>query len=247
MSGFDQSPWQRRLSPRNDIGGDPLFSLEGVNTIDLTDGCFCWVRSNRSDYVFLRQETAAPSPPSVVQPNTGPGRWVLVGSVGAGEDVFAELTQPPVTPSGATITVVGLPGLSPLDPPAATILNPASNDFAVAGPGRLEYTGARPRRLTVEAKATMQWVTSTSPPPPPPMPQDRTFFLGLIVNGSTSLLEGGWAQGLFLPPSATGSFHAQGLVLLAPGDIVEMGAGTTSAPGTKEGLAVFLYSLLVTS
>lgn len=136
MSAFDQSPWQRLLSPRRTLDGEPLFSLKGVNTATLPDGCLSWVQDAgvRSLYVFLRESADAELLPSLVEPNAGPGRWQLLVellppgeccvplSITVDDDytavspfrvIFVAGTLPPIAPGPArTITLPLVPVLN---------------------------------------------------------------------------------------------------------------------------------------
>lgn len=51
-------------------------SLENVITFTLDDGCLCYVAAAHLHYELHRDSTASPSPPNVIKPIAGPGRWV---------------------------------------------------------------------------------------------------------------------------------------------------------------------------
>jgi len=65
------------------LGGSD--SLENINTTLLDDGCFCYVIAQREHYELHRDDTDAQSPPDIIEPIAGPGRWVPAtgGTVGA--------------------------------------------------------------------------------------------------------------------------------------------------------------------
>lgn len=51
-------------------------SLENVGTAILDDGCFCFVEDQSKHYELHKNDTTPPSPPAIVEPISGPGRWV---------------------------------------------------------------------------------------------------------------------------------------------------------------------------
>ncbi len=54
----------------------PENSLESINTTLLDDGAFCYVVAEHLHYELHRDDTTMPSPPAVIAPSAGPGRWV---------------------------------------------------------------------------------------------------------------------------------------------------------------------------
>ncbi len=58
-------------------------SLRNIITDKYPDGAFCFVLENRSIYNLEKSSTATPDNVTIVQPNAGPGRWVLLGGGGA--------------------------------------------------------------------------------------------------------------------------------------------------------------------
>jgi hypothetical protein len=69
------SPALRVLGPRAVLQG-ANDSLENVATETLPDGSLCWVTAEAKRYGFRRGSTASPSPPTIIAPAIGPGRWV---------------------------------------------------------------------------------------------------------------------------------------------------------------------------
>lgn len=55
-------------------------SLENITTTTLDDGALCYVAETHSHYELHRDSVASPSPPAIIAPIAGPGRWVPAGS-----------------------------------------------------------------------------------------------------------------------------------------------------------------------
>jgi hypothetical protein len=60
-------------------------SLESITTTTLPDGALCWVTDEEARYVLHRASSAAPSPPTVIAPAIGPGRWEIDNAVESAE------------------------------------------------------------------------------------------------------------------------------------------------------------------
>lgn len=67
----------RTLGPRATLQGAVEDSLEGVNTEILPDGALCWVTTEAKRYGLHRLSTVSPSPPTIIRPIAGPGRWIV--------------------------------------------------------------------------------------------------------------------------------------------------------------------------
>lgn len=74
----------RVLGPRATLQGAIENSLEGVNTQTLPDGAACFVSAEGKRYSLNRTSTASPSPPTIIAPLAGPGRWIVDASGGGG-------------------------------------------------------------------------------------------------------------------------------------------------------------------
>ena len=70
-------PEFRVLAPRAVLlgAGNPA-ALQNVNTTELPNGSLCWVQDQFGLYALNKTSVAPPSGTSVVQPASGPGRWV---------------------------------------------------------------------------------------------------------------------------------------------------------------------------
>jgi hypothetical protein len=61
----------------------PEDSLENIITDVLDDGCLCYVTAEHKHYELHRDSSAAPSPPAIIEPIAGPGRWVPLAGGGS--------------------------------------------------------------------------------------------------------------------------------------------------------------------
>lgn len=55
----------------------PDNSLESINTTELDNGALCYVAEVDQHYSLNRLATTSPSPPAVIEPAAGPGRWTV--------------------------------------------------------------------------------------------------------------------------------------------------------------------------
>jgi hypothetical protein len=67
----------------NQLTGGASDALDGINTTTLQDGATAFSRDQADDiyYRFRQDSVVAPSPPTVVQPVNGPGRWLQQAGV----------------------------------------------------------------------------------------------------------------------------------------------------------------------
>ena len=84
----------RLLAPRAVLlGTGGSDSLQNVNTTNLPDGALCWVNDQLAVYALHKQSSAPPSGVTVVQPASGPGRWIpLATTTSGGATIVADIT-----------------------------------------------------------------------------------------------------------------------------------------------------------
>jgi hypothetical protein len=62
--------------------------IANINTAPLPDGAECYVTENRSMYRLAKFSTLVASGTTIIAPNAGGGRWLLVGTVGGALSAF---------------------------------------------------------------------------------------------------------------------------------------------------------------
>lgn len=98
MSYQDFPPSLLRLSPRLTRTGDPSASLQGINTTELGDGCWCYCVENKGEYQLDKQDNSTPPDGNlVIAPTAGPGRWFKRLPAGASALVQTGFDQPDAT------------------------------------------------------------------------------------------------------------------------------------------------------
>jgi hypothetical protein len=79
-------PAARVAAPRRTLDGDAAYSLLGLDTTQLVDGCLCYVQGEKSYYILDKESAAAPSPPDVIPALKG-GNWLVFDpGDGSGDD-----------------------------------------------------------------------------------------------------------------------------------------------------------------
>jgi hypothetical protein len=66
------------------LGTNDDKSLQNLDTTLLPDGSLCWVNDQLAVYALHKTSTAAPAGVTIVQPGSGPGRWMPLISVTSG-------------------------------------------------------------------------------------------------------------------------------------------------------------------
>jgi hypothetical protein len=93
------------LSPRVTRTGDPAFSVAGINTTQLGDGCWCYCEENKAEYQLDKTSVAVPDGNAIIAPTAGgPGRWLILSGGMTGPTGTAGPTGAPgsATNTGAT-------------------------------------------------------------------------------------------------------------------------------------------------
>lgn len=107
----------RTMGPRALLLGSNGDSLNGINTTPLPDGASCFVLENRSNYRLNKTSVLAPSPPTIIAPVVGEGRWFQDQSGGGGVEVQSALVLNQVSIDviqAYTPIIIDAPGTTPL-------------------------------------------------------------------------------------------------------------------------------------
>jgi len=196
------------------IGTGDFTSLQNVDTTELDDGCLCYVVDFASYYQLDKVSTATPVGDVIVQPASGPGRWIFFASTGASEDWMSmKMATGPQASSNLTQntwvnTPAGAPGLYTMDTPGPSPLWTIDEQT-----GLVTYNGLNGKWYEVTVNASISPASSAISQYE--VSADNGAFVGTTNvdpyaqrQGSTAVIDNAF------------SFTASKMINLAPGTII---------------------------
>lgn len=138
----------RLLAPRAVLlGPGNEDALQNLDTTNLPDGSLVWVNDQLAVYALHKQSSAPPSGVTIVQPASGPGRWIPLATTTSG---------------GATIVA----DIATLEALAAPVAGAQAYVLSVRSGWTFEFGStltADGISIVADNGATGKWVRSTSP------------------------------------------------------------------------------------